>query len=42
MKLYDVESSAQEGLTDSGQPEPDSYEIRPKRVVNIQDFKFDK
>jgi len=42
MKLYDVESSAQEGLTDSGQPEPDSYQIRPKRVVNIQDFKFDK
>ena len=42
MKLYDVETSAQEGLTDSGQPEPESYEIRPKRVVNIQDFKFDK
>ena len=42
MKLYDVETSAQDGLADSGQPEQEFYQIKPKRVVNIQDFKFDK
>lgn len=41
MKLYDVEDSAQSGLSDAGQ-EDNLYQIRPGRSADFKDFRFDK
>ena len=41
MKLYDVEDSAQSGLSDAGQ-EDNPYQIQTRRNTDFKDFRFDK